>query len=455
MEHVRSFSRSRVRAAVFLTAGAVVLGGYAIQGRVQAAQYRYLLNKTYEHAFAELTAAVTQLDAALQKGSYAVSPRLSSALCSEIFRSALSAQSALGALPYGNVELEQTATFLARTGDYAMALSRTAVQGLTEEHRAALSDLSGQAAALSETLQSLESDLYAGTVRLEDLDAVRERLSQTAEDGTQTTAGSSFQTIESECSELPTLVYDGPFSDHIAGRTPRMLEGAAEVSRDEARARASEIFGLPPEVFDLRSEGAGRLPSYGFSAQAAGGELYVEMTRQGGQLLEILSSRPIGPAALSREEALAKAAAFLNRLGYPAMAETYFIDRGNILTVNFAALEGDVICYPDLVKVSVALDNGTIAGFESRGYLMNHGERDLAAPAVSLARAQAQVTEGLHILTHQTALIPTAGQDEILCHEFKCRSDDGRNCLLYVNGETGEQERILLLLEDENGTLVL
>ena len=143
-----------------------------------------------------------------------------------------SAQSALGALPYGNVELEQTATFLARTGDYAMALSRTpSVHGLTEEHRAALSDLSGQAAALSQTLQSLESDLYAGTVQLEDLDAVRERLSRAAEDGTQTTAGSSFQTIESECSELPTLVYDGPFSDHIAGRTPRMLEGAVEVSR--------------------------------------------------------------------------------------------------------------------------------------------------------------------------------------------------------------------------------
>ena len=137
------------------------------------------------------------------------------------------------------------------------------------------------------------------------------------------------------------------------------------------------------------------------------------------------------------------------------MAETYFIDRGNILTVNFAALDGDVICYPDLVKVSVALDNGTIVGFESRGYLMNHCAKGTLPPQRSLARAQAQVTEGLHIITHQTTLIPTAGQDEVLCHEFKCRSDDGRNCLLYVNGETGEQERILLLLENENGTLVL
>ena len=59
------------------------------------------------------------------------------------------------------------------------------------------------------------------------------------------------------------------------------------------------------------------------------------------------------------------------------------------------------------------------------------------------------------VLAHQLALIPTEGEYEVLCHEFKCQAEDGSHVLIYVNAENGRQERILLLLEDENGSLVL
>ena len=283
MKLIPTSTRGKVRAATFLTAGVVVLGGFAIQGQVRAAQYQHLLNKTYEYAFAELSTSVSQLDTALQKGIYATSPQLFSSLCTEAFRSALAAQTALGSLPYGNVELEGTATFLAKTGDYTMSLSRASAQGLSEEQRATLAALSQRASALCQTLQSLESDLYSGTLRLEDLAQVQERLSQATETGGQTTAGSSFQEIEQECSELPTLIYDGPFSDHLADRTPRMLEGQPQVSREDARSAAAGWLGQEPQLFTPVSDGAGVLPSWGFSAQVDGGELYVEVTKQGGR----------------------------------------------------------------------------------------------------------------------------------------------------------------------------
>ena len=181
----------------------------------------------------------------------------------------------------------------------------------------------------------------------------------------------------------------------------------------------------------------------------------MEVTKQGGKVLEVLSARPVGIPTITREQAVVRATRFLERNGYSNMAETYFIDQGNTLTINFAPLENDIICYPDLVKVSIALDNGDIVGFDGKNYLMNHQERNLAAPIVTLAKAQTQVTEGLHILTHRLALIPTTGQNEVLCHEFKCQTDGEEHYIVYVNAETGEQEKILLLLEDENGTLVL
>lgn len=112
-------------------------------------------------------------------------------------------------------------------------------------------------------------------------------------------------------------------------------------------------------------------------------------------------------------------------------------------------------CYPDLAKVGVALDTGDVVSFESEGYLMNHGDRTLPAPAVSEAEAAAQVDGSLTVLAHQLALIPTGGEYEVLCHEFKCQNASGGHVLVYVDAADGRQERILLLQEDENGTLVI
>ena len=69
--------------------------------------------------------------------------------------------------------------------------------------------------------------------------------------------------------------------------------------------------------------------------------------------------------------------------------------------------------------------------------------------------AAAQVDGSLTVLAHQLALIPTGGEYEVLCHEFKCQNASGGHVLVYVDAADGRQERILLLQEDENGTLVI
>lgn len=117
-----------------------------------------MLDNTYQHAFTELATAAGELDVALRKVTYATSPELFSALCAQAYSKALAAQSALGELPYGNVELEQTAAFLAKTGDYAMALARDAYgeTACTEAHRETLRGPGrGPASTLSGALQSL------------------------------------------------------------------------------------------------------------------------------------------------------------------------------------------------------------------------------------------------------------------------------------------------------------
>ena len=81
--------------------------------------------------------------------------------------------------------------------------------------------------------------------------------------------------------------------------------------------------------------------------------------------LSLLGSRPVGEAALSRKEGVEQAAAFLEEHGYRDMAPSYFLEGDGILTVHFAPVLDGVYCYPDLVKVGVALDNGDVVSFEA------------------------------------------------------------------------------------------
>ena len=447
----------QVLAVSFTAAAFAVSVGFGVQGYARAEDYRRQLDNGYRQAFTELTTAAGELDAALEKVTYATTPSLFASLCAQAYAKALAAQTALGELPYGNVELEQTAAFFAKAGDYATAMARGAgAEGVcTDENRETLRGLAAAAGELSATLQELQLQLDGGALHPEDVAAVEARLAAAAEDGGQITGGSAFQTVEADFPQVPTLIYDGPFSEHLSSRTPQMLEGLPQVTEEEARRAAAAFAGLRAEVFTPTSDGAGNLPAWGFSALVDGGELYVEITKQGGQVLQMLSSRPVGEAALSRKEGLEQAAAFLDAHGYQDMAPSYFLEGDGILTVHFAPVLDGVYCYPDLVKVGVALDNGDVVSFEAHGYLMNHGAREPAAPAVSADQAAERVDPSLTVLSRQLALIPTGGEYEVLCHEFKCQNADGGHVLVYVNAATGQQERILLLLEDENGTLVI
>ena len=449
--------RVRVLAASFTAAAFAVSVGFGVQGYARAEDYRRQLDNGYRQAFTELTTAAGELDAALEKVTYATTPSLFASLCAQAYAKALAAQTALGELPYGNVELEQTAAFFAKAGDYAMAMARGAgAEGVcTDESRETLRGLAAAAGELSATLQALQLQLDGGALHPEDVAAVEARLAAAQEDGEPVTSGSAFQTVEADFPQVPTLIYDGPFSEHLSGRTPQMLEGLPQVTEEEARRAAAAFAGLRAEVFTRTSDGAGNLPAWGFSALVDGGELYVEITKQGGQVLQMLSSRPVGEAALSRKEGVEQAAAFLEEHGYRDMAPSYFLEGDGILTVHFAPVLDGVYCYPDLVKVGVALDNGDVVSFEAHGYLMKHGAREPAAPAVSADEAAERVDSSLTVLSRQLALIPTGGEYEVLCHEFKCQNASGGHVLVYVDAADGRQERILLLQEDENGTLVI
>lgn len=449
--------RKAVRCLSYLLAAFALLTGMWVKSYQEAALYRWHLQTSYQHSFSELTTAVGELDTALQKGTYATSPCMVSALCTQIYGKAMTAQLALGQLPYSNVELEQTASFIAKAGDYALALSRisTLNGGLSGDEQQGLVDLASVSGQLSQTLQNLQAQIYRDGLNLEDVSQAKARLSQVTENGKEELAGSTFQTMEADFPELPSLIYDGPFSEHLTGRSPLALEGLGYADQDQAKTAAGEFLALPPSDFTLISAGEGSLPTWGFSAQTEDGELYIEVSQTGGKIVSLFTSGAVPKAMLTKEQGVAAAEDFLSQHGYPDMKDTYWVTDDNKITVNFAPVIDGVMIYPDLIRVAVALDDGDVVGFEANGYLSNHRQRQLDLPTVSADAAREKVSGSLNVLACQLALIPTAGEYEVLCYEFKCEAENGQHVLVYVNTSTGEQEKILLLLEDETGTLVI
>lgn len=101
------------------------------------------------------------------------------------------------------------------------------------------------------------------------------------------------------------------------------------------------------------------------------------------------------------------------------------------------------------------MDTGGIVGFESEGYVMSHREREIPEPQIKAEEAQGRVSEDLAVTSNGLAVIETGGKNEVFCHEFKCEGKNGRRYILYVNAATGDEENLLTLLEDENGTRMM
>ena len=454
MKH--SFSlRGRVRLISFGAAVLLALSGCILSQHVKLADARRHLANEQQHAFAELTNAMEEMDTSLQKGLYASSPSMLNTLSVDLYGKANAAQMAIGEIPFAHVDLAKTSDFIARVGDYALSLSKRnfSQNALTEAERKNLRTLRGISEKLSNFLNETQAQINQGVLTLESFEAARDRLAQMETETLSDSSTQGLKEMELEFPELPTLIYDGPFSAHAEQRTPAYLSGKSGVSQVRAQQAAEQMLGIS----GLQADGAcdGTIPTYRFFKSEGDRQTEVQVTRTGGLVQRFSVSRPIVSAERSGEECVELAKAFLNRNGYSNMKESYYTTYGGAVTINFAALQNGVICYPDLVKVAVAQDTGEIIGFDATGYLMCHTVRTIPAPSVSAEAASANLSKDLSVLSHDLAIIRTAGEAERFCHEFKCETPDGQHYIFYLNAENGEEERILILLEDETGTLTL
>lgn len=440
--------RGRIRLASYLSALFVVLVATAAIGAAQTRHYKLAFEESQQRALLELGEYMDHIESDLSKVVYTNTPPMLAKLSSSLWREATGAKSSLSQLPTSDLQMDNTYRFLSQIGDYAMSLNRKVASGgtISESERESLVKLLELSRSLCGQLATVSMHLDNGTLNMEQ---ARDALSQGGEGIQALSLSQSFSDAEQALADYPTLIYDGPFSDHINQRSPAMLEGKENITREEAARIASQFSGIAADSLQEDSDEDGNMASYGFFHDT----MSISITKAGGYLCYMLNSRFADEATLEAKDAISRASAFLKRMGYENMKDSYYALNDGICIVNFAQMEGGAVCYPDLIKVGVALDNGEIVSVDARGYLMNHKERTAPAPKVTKEQAQQRLSPKLTVLSSRLAFIPTDAGGEIYCYEFHCKGQQEDELLVYIDASTGNEADILQLLYADGGML--
>lgn len=443
--------RNLIRIISFICAAIVALSAAAVSNYVRAEKLDRINTNSQQRALTELTTCMSNIQQGLSKELYTATAPMAEKLSSEIWREASQAKSCLSVLPVSDILLENTFKFLSQVGAFCSSLSEKAAKGekISEEEYASLEELIKYSKELTSRLENMCAYLENGALTFESTDDAVAVMSEELDSMDFETAISD---AEQALVDYPTLIYDGPFSDHILQKEPEMTKGKEEISEAAATEAAANFSGIAIEKLKREEDENGTLASYTFSSEEDG--VVISITKRGGYLSYMLGSSYAGVSKLSAEEAIERGLEYLKSHGINNMKESYYSINDGICTVNYAYVQNGVICYPDLIKISVAMDTGKVISVDARGYLVNHFARTDVNPILTSENAAKSLSPYLTVKDVKTAVIPTDSGNEILCYEFWCEGTGNEELLVYINAATGEEENIFFLLYSDNGILV-
>ena len=437
---------------VGLFAIAVILGFTVF---IKQKEYKQAAENSYNMAFYELVDYVQNVETYLAKSLISTTPEHGAETLTSLWREANLAQAYLARLPIESQELENTEKFLNQVSDYSYSLSRKNIydESLNEDDLNNLKELHGYSVELENTLNQLSEDLNSGRFSWKELtDKGTVAFAQQVDNVSK----ESFSNLEENFHEYSGLIYDGAFSEHLTSSEKKGLTGN-DIEEEEAKKKVEEIL-KEKNIQDVSSLGLSEnatIPVYDFSVKTNNDEnINIAISKKGGHLVYMNSNREVSAEIISQEEADKKGKEYLNNIGFPNMKETYYLKQEGIVTINYAATQENVVMYPDLIKVKVALDDGEILGIETSGYLNNHIERNISNVKITKDEAKKNLNKDIQIESEGLAVIPTEWQSEILCYEFKGKIED-QEFLVYINAENGREEDILIIKDTPNGTLTM
>jgi spore germination protein len=439
----------------------IVLGtGYYFSNEMQAKnQLTYALEADHQREFYNLVTHMDQTQILLGKSLVSGSDNHTMLYLTEVWNRAFAAKTSLEQLPFTNINMASSRKFLSQIADYSYSLAENMADGkeMTDAQYEQINKFYDEVKSFSVTLHQTEAKLNNNNFKWTSGYNTGFGKPAVAANENPHKDLTNFVDIEKRVQGLPSLVYDGPFSDHLEFLKPMGLGNKIYSQKEAEMIALNFLQNSLKKNYQLSKviEFKGKIPGYTFSfTDKSKEEIRIDVSKMGGKILTVVNGRNIAQAVLKVPELSKKVDTFLKENNYPNMVLTYFIRQGNMVVYSYAYKEKDVIIYPDLIKVKAALDNGEILGIEAFGYAMSHHTRILPMPKLTLAEAKEKVNPRVSIKNMRLTMIPLANGKEILAYEIKGKLKN-EEYLVYINALTGTQENILRIFVEPQGQLAI
>ncbi|GAA0728304.1 germination protein YpeB [Clostridium malenominatum] len=452
-------SKKRIIYTIVVSLIVVFSSTFAILMTLERTDYRNYLQAEYSKNMYELISSVQNIRVNLSKAAIVGSREQSIIVFEEIFRHASIADDKLNSLPIAHETVENSSKFLSQVGDFCYSLGRAASEGksLEEKDYKNIEELKNRSFQLEDSLSAVADEINQGRVKWGE---IRKRVSGVLARDNPELLTEKFKGIQKQVAQYPALIYDGPFSDNIVEIKPRINE-EKEISSEEGEKIARKILGEDRvgNIKLINREGNTKIPSYSYEATIKGrgdnSKVICEISKHGGKVIYLLDNKNLSEGKISREKAIEIGEKYLKNIGYENMIPMYALNYGSTSIISYIYKENDIVMYPDQIKLKVALDDGSITGIESEKFLVSHiKNRKLGEPKISEEAAKKRVGKKLNINSARLALVPTETNKEVLCYEFAGTYNE-EDFIVYINANTGYEQRIIQIINTPNGQLTM
>lgn len=443
-EQTKTKVRGYIAAIVVLAVVAGVLALGYIGSNVALSTYSTQLENNYQRSVYELIDDVNSIESNLSKASISYGGEAKQKLFNKIYTDCVRANEDLSRLPINHESVNQTTSFINQMGGFSYYAENKLKNGqdLSQEDNQSVQALYQLCVYVQSILNDFAST-YQGNYSV---------LANTKNIGdTKNSFNSMFSSMQAEGVDIPTLIYDGPFSEAQTKKEIKGLSNSIQ-TQEQAQAKLESVF---ENLSNLKYEGetTGLFETYNFSFDLNERHLYAQIAKRDAFILSISSYASSDNDSLELEECKQKAEEFASNLGLDLKA-VWGTKITGMAYINLTPVINGTIIYPDMIKVKISCSTGEILGWEAQSYAYNHIDRDLPQVEVAESNARSKVSSSLTIESQKLALIPIKYGNETLCYEYKC-SLNNSTYYVYINAVTGEEEQILKVIRTTNGDLLM
>ena len=450
MEKVNKRKNPAVKTVIILSIvlGIVIIGLVAavIALAVSTGQYKTHLSNVYMRNYYELVNNVEDIEVGLTKLIATNSLNTQQEVLVTVNDASKMATANLTTLPIASNKISHITSYINTLNGYSTSL----VEKVNKNQKLSKDDI-----VSIENLHSYcKVVLYDLNDYIADLKGKNSIIKQVKYSNGDTSEFSGGMEINSSTENIPTLIYDGPFSDSVTNKEIKGL-GGVEITSEQAYQIIENNFSYFGD-YEIEFDGDtnGKFSTYNYILESDNLTLYVQITKMGGLVLSINAlEEGNGNNDLTVNQCENLAHNFAALLGFENMYSVWSQETESVTYINLAPIVNKIIYYPDLIKVKVDKELGMVIGWEATNYAYNHTKRGTPAPSISIAEGEDLISEALTVIERNLCLIPNKYVGESFAYEYVCEWKD-YTYYIYLDITTGEEINIMRVIETNNGALL-